>query len=156
MKKDKIIVIYGFDNAAQKHKLFERVKEFYGLKDKEVYFHGIDLTYSVCLSYRQVKPVCGNSYNVISLQEFADLYNAAIPLTDWLEGKPKHVGEYVASVMLDDTARRYWNGKNWSCAFSPESPQAHKDRTSSYQAFSGHKHIKYRGLSKKPIILEQK
>ena len=85
--------------------------------------------------------------------------NDAIPLTDWIEGKPTLVGEYIASIdhysIPEIKVRRHWDGKCWSVAWDPSAKYRAGDEHFKRAADSTFQNrIRYRGLSQEPIILE--
>jgi hypothetical protein len=96
------------------------------------------------------------SYPLYTAEQAVDSYNKAIPLTQWQSGFPTIVGEYNASIHRNDEIRRWFDGSKWSLAFNAERSKTVKDSAAKRQAHEDVLcYIKWRGLSKPPIILEK-
>ena len=91
-----------------------------------------------------------------TIQEAIEEVNQAIPLTPWLEGKPALVGEYNASITYSPYTHRWWDGEYWSTGFKRSETMAYKNMcTKITETNLGNAQIRYRGLSRPPIILEE-
>ncbi len=83
-------------------------------------------------------------------------FNALIPLTEWNSTTdPTIVGEYIASTVRNDSARRWWDGESWSFSWHKEQDSPSINRAAGARR-PGRRPIFWRGLSEAPILLVKK
>jgi len=130
----------------------EKLRQHFGLKHVVIDFDGKfhEEENFLYIAYCYLPGCTPATMRVMSYQSAADEYNSLIPLTDWQSGPPPMVGEWNATFLRSDDARRWWDGESWSNVW-------HKKITIDGACFRASQKsanqncIFWRGLSQEPI-----
>jgi hypothetical protein len=161
------VVILCNEQQAKKYK--KQLAEFYGLKEVRMDWQGtFDLsTYSsLHLTYREdvykaVKHI--GVVKAVTIEQAVMEFNSAIEYTPWRQGKPRFKGEYHAFTGSRPPeafnnihhVRHWWNGQWWSRAYSATAYEYVRNCSANMRSpVLELGNTWWRGLSKKPIILD--
>ena len=150
----------------QGEKLKKELAKFYGLDNIKVNWQGtFNLADYSSLYLTERRDVFDSVWAVgvvktLTIQQAVDEYNAAIPVGAFRTGRPRHVGEYIATVFHHSTPhgwniRRWWNGRYWSQSYLEKAPQHVRNRAAGQRSPTATiKHTHWCGLSRKPLSID--
>lgn len=146
------LIVYNVPNG--KTRFAERIAKFYGLRLYKKEFKVGQWAWEEGWLYitRQIIPNDEYVGLAKSFREVADEINAAIPLTDWQEGEPPLIGEYLV-YDHEGGNKSWWHGDCWSYGILYGYSQKFKNIAAGKRQDNNWR-PRWRGLAEEPIVID--